>query len=223
MRAWLSWSSGKDSAWALHTLRQMTDVEVVGLLTSVTDPFDRVSMHSVRRELLEAQADALRLPLHVVSIPSPCPNATYEALMAEAVSVARSRRVTGMAFGDLFLRDVRDYRERMLADTGLHPLFPLWGRPTLQLAREMIHAGLRATITCVDPSQVDPAIVGRPFDDQLLSDLPPRVDPCAENGEFHTFAHGGPMFDAPIPVETGDVVARDGFVFCDVKRTHMHP
>jgi uncharacterized protein (TIGR00290 family) len=218
LRTWLSWSSGKDSAWALHTMRQAQDLEVVGLLTSVTEPFNRVSMHGVRRELLEAQAESVGLPLHVVEIPSPCPNEVYEQLMGVAVDAALGQGVQAMAFGDLFLADIRAYRERMLHGTGLTPVFPLWDRPTPTLAREMIAAGLKATVTCIDPRRVDPSVAGRTFDEALLADLPDDVDPCAENGEFHTFAHDGPMFSQPIRIQTGEVVERQGFVFCDLVR-----
>lgn len=215
-RTWLSWSSGKDSAWALHVLRDDPEVEVVGLLTTVTTPFDRVSMHGVRRALLEAQAAAAGLELHVVEIPSPCPNEVYAERMREAVDRARAAEVEAMAFGDLFLEDVRAYRERMLAPTGITARFPLWGRPTPTLSREMIDAGLRAVVTCVDPRRVPAGLAGRAYDHALLDALPADVDPCAENGEFHTLAIAGPMFRRPLEVRTGEVVERDGFVFCDV-------
>jgi uncharacterized protein (TIGR00290 family) len=215
-RAWVSWSSGKDGAWALHEMRRDPSIEVVGLLTTVTLPFDRVSMHGVRRSLLNAQARAVGLPLHVVEIPAPCSNEIYAARMEAALQEARGQRVDVMVFGDLFLEDVRAYRERMLAPTGIEPVFPLWGRPTGALAREMIDAGLRATIVCVDPQRAPREIAGRTFDHALLGSLPADVDPCGEHGEFHTFAHAGPMFDAPIDVRTGEVVERDGFVFVDL-------
>jgi uncharacterized protein (TIGR00290 family) len=215
-RIWISWSSGKDSAWALHELRRSPDVEVVGLLTTVTADYDRISMHGVRRELLMRQAEAVGLEVYVVEIPAPCPNAVYAAKMSAALDQARSRGVTGIAFGDLFLEDVRAYREAMLEPTGIAPLFPLWGRPTTALADEMIAAGLRAVVTCADPKQVDPALCGRAFDRALLDALPAAADPCAENGEFHTFAWDGPMFDAPVAIEVGQTVLRDGFVFTDV-------
>lgn len=215
-RVWLSWSSGKDSAWALHVLRQDPTVQVVGLLTTVTTPFDRVSMHGVRRTLLAAQAEAAGLPLHVVEIPSPCPNEVYAERMTAAIDRAHADRVDAMAFGDLFLEDVRAYRERMLAPTGITARFPLWGRPTPELSREMIAGGLRAVITCVDPRRVPASFAGRAYDQALLDALPPDVDPCAENGEFHTLTIAGPMFSHALEVQTGEVVERDGFVFCDV-------
>jgi uncharacterized protein (TIGR00290 family) len=216
MKALLAWSSGKDSAWSLHVLRDRGDVEVAGLLTTVNEAFGRVAMHAVRRELLEAQARAAGVPLHVVPIPSPCPNEVYEAAMARALAEARAAGVEAVAFGDLFLEDVRRYREERMAPTGLRPLFPLWGRPTRALAEEMIDGGLRARLTCVDPKVLDPSFAGRAFDRGLLEALPPDVDPCGERGEFHSFAWDGPMFDRPVPVAVGEVVHRDGFVFADL-------
>ena len=216
MRALLSWSSGKDSAHSLHVLRQDPDVEVVGLLTTVNAAANRVAMHAVRRDLLEAQAEAVGLPLLVVPIPSPCPNDVYEAAMAEALDGARARRIEGVAFGDLFLADVRRYREERMAGTGLVPLFPLWGRPTRELALEMLAAGLRARISCLDPRVLPAELAGREFDRDLLEALPAGVDPCGENGEFHTFAWDGPAFARPVPVRAGEVVTRDGFVFADL-------
>ena len=215
-RVLLAWSSGKDSAWTLQALRRLPDVEVAGLLTTVNEEFDRVAMHAVLRALLEAQAEAAGLPLVVVPIPSPCPNEVYEARMAQAVRDAIADRINGIAFGDLFLEDVRRYRERQMAGTGLRLLFPLWGRPTAGLAGEMVAGGLRARLTCVDPRVLDASFAGREFDGRLLSDLPPAVDPCGENGEFHTFAWDGPMFRRPVPVRSGSVVERDGFVFADL-------
>ena len=212
----LAWSSGKDSAWALHTLRQDPAVEVVGLLTTVNEAYDRVAMHAVRRALLEAQADAAGLPLTVVSIPSPCPNEVYEAAMAAALSAARARGVTGVAFGDLFLEDIRAYRERQMRGTGLGLHFPLWKRPTEALAADMIDGGLRARLTCVDPRVMPEGLAGEEFDRGLLARLPAGVDPCGENGEFHTFAWDGPMFRHAVPVRRGEVVRRDGFVFADL-------
>jgi uncharacterized protein (TIGR00290 family) len=215
-RILLAWSSGKDSAWALHVLRQAGEVEVAGLLTTVNATHGRVAMHAVRRRLLEAQARAVGLPLHAVDIPSPCSNAQYEAAMGAAVARARADGVTGVAFGDLFLEDVRAYRERMLAGTGIAPLFPLWGRPTRALAAELQQAGVRAHLTAVDPTQVPAELAGRPWDRALLDALPPAADPCGENGEFHTFVSAGPMFGAPLAVRVGAVVERDGFVFADL-------
>ncbi len=214
-RVLLSWSSGKDSAWALHVLRQQPGVEIVGLLTTLNSEFNRVAMHSTRRSVVEAQAAAAQLPLWIIPLPWPCSNAVYEERMAEACARAVRERVDAIAFGDLFLRDVRAYREKQLAPTGLEPLFPLWEIPTNQLARDMIDAGLRAKLVCVDPRQLDPTFAGRDFDAQFLHDLPDGVDPCGERGEFHTCVYAGPMFSAPIPLEAGEIVTRDGFVFAD--------
>jgi uncharacterized protein (TIGR00290 family) len=215
-KALVSWSSGKDAAWALHAARRAGDVEVVGLLTTVNEGFSRVAMHAVREELLDRQAAALGLPCRKVRLPWPCPNDTYEARMAEALSAARADGVGHVIFGDLFLADIRAYREAKLAGTGITPSFPLWGRDTRALAREMIDGGLRARLTCVDPRVLDRAFAGRAFDTTLLAELPPGVDPCGENGEFHSFAWDGPMFAAPVPVSPGEVVERDGFVFADL-------
>lgn len=215
-RAWLSWSSGKDSATALQVLQDDPDLEVVSLLVTVNAAADRIAMHAVRRSLLDAQAERLALPAHVVEIPSPCPNDVYEAKMSEALAVARADRVEAVVFGDLFLADVRAYREQAMAGTGIEPLFPLWGRPTGPLAHDMIDGGLHAVLTCVDPKQLDPSFVGRSFDEDLLLDLPAGVDPCGENGEFHTFVWDLPAFSGPIEVEVGEVVTRDGFAFADV-------
>lgn len=212
----LSWSSGKDAAWALHNLRQAEDVEVVGLLTTTNEAFGRVAMHAVRESLLEAQAEAAGLPLWKVPLPWPCPNEAYEARMAQACAEAVAEGIGAMAFGDLFLEDVRDYRIQKLAGTGLAPLFPIWNPDTAGLSRAMVAAGLKATLTCVDPRALDAAFVGRAFDAQLLADLPAGVDPCGERGEFHTFAWDGPMFRHPIPVRRGEAVERDGFVFADL-------
>jgi uncharacterized protein (TIGR00290 family) len=214
----LSWSSGKDSAWALHALRQRGDTEVVGLVTTVNEAFGRVAMHGVRSELVQAQADAAGLPLWSVPLPWPCSNDEYETRMRAVVDRARSAGVSALAFGDLFLEDIRAYRERLLAGTGIEPLFPVWGTPddTPRLARAMIASGFRATLACVDPRQLPPAFAGREFDPALLADLPPGVDPCGENGEFHTFCHAGPAFARPIPVRVGGVVERDGFAFADL-------
>ena len=212
----MSWSSGKDSAMALDVARTEGTVEVTALLSTVNADADRVAMHAVRRSLLEAQADRLGLALVTVNIPSPCSNEIYEERMAEAILAARSGDVTHVIFGDLFLRDVRAYREDRLAGTGISPLFPLWGRPTDVLAREMLESGLKAVITCVDPAQLGGEFAGRRFDADLLSELPAGVDPCGENGEFHTFVWDGPGFRSPVDVEIGQIVERDGFVFCDL-------
>jgi len=216
MKVLLAWSSGKDSAYSLHVLRQRDDVEVVGLLTTVNRAYDRVAMHAVRRTLLEAQAEAAGLPLHVAEIPSPCPNEVYEQAMEEALAQAIARGVSGVAFGDLFLEDVRRYREERMKPTGLQLLFPLWGRPTRPLAEEMIASGVKARLTCVDPRKLDRSFAGREFGGELLRDLPPGVDPCGEYGEFHSFAWDGPMFRRPLGVKGGEVVERDGFVFADL-------
>ena len=215
-KALLAWSSGKDSAWALHVLRQVQEIEVVGLLTTVNEVYDRVAMHAVRVGLLRVQAAAAGLPLWEVPIPSPCSNEAYEAAMSRAVARATSSGITVMAFGDLFLEDVRRYREERLAGTGLSPAFPIWGSPTAPLAREMVEAGLRAYLTCVDPGQMPGSFAGRAFDAKLLAELPASVDPCGERGEFHTFAWDGPMFSGPVRVRSGEVVTREGFVFADL-------
>jgi len=216
-RALLAWSSGKDSAWTLHVLREAGAVAVVGLLTTINEAFDRVAMHAVRRELLEAQARAAGLPLWPVPIPWPCANAEYERRMGAAVARARDAGIAHVAFGDLFLEDVRAYRVAQLAGTGVDPLFPLWGLPTDRLACDMLAAGLEAMITCVDPARLDASFVGRRFDAALLDALPPGVDPCGERGEFHTFCHAGPMFAARIPFAVGETVVRDGFTFADLR------
>jgi uncharacterized protein (TIGR00290 family) len=215
-KALLSWSSGKDAAWALQALRQAGEVEVVGLLTTTNSAFDRVAMHGVRETLLEAQAEAAGLPLWKVALPWPCPNEAYEACMAEACARAVAAGIEAMAFGDLFLEDVRDYRVQKLAGTGLRPLFPIWNPGTAELARDMVAGGLKATLVCVDPKVLDASFAGRDFDASLLADLPAGVDPCGERGEFHTFAWDGPMFRHPVPVRRGEVVEREGFVFADL-------
>ena len=213
----VSWSSGKDSAWMVHRLRQQ-GVPLGGVLTTINEPAQRVAMHAVRVDLLQAQAAALGLPLRMVPIPSPCSNDAYESAMGAAVARAVADGFTHVAFADLFLADIRKYREERLANTGLTPIFPLFGddSATPSLAREMIAGGLRARITCVDPKQLDRRFGGREFDGALLEDLPPGTDPCGERGEFHTFAYDGPMFSRPIPIDTGVTVERDGFVFTDL-------
>jgi uncharacterized protein (TIGR00290 family) len=217
MKILVSWSSGKDSAWMLHRLNQDHAGAVAGLLTTTNAAFDRVAMHAVRRSLVERQAGAARLPLHVVPLPWPCSNQDYEQLMAAAIADLASQDFTHVAFGDLFLEDVRQYRESRLAGTGLTPLFPLWQpTSTADLARAMIRGGLEARLTCVDPGVLDASFAGRRFDAALLADLPAAVDPCGERGEFHSFAYAGPMFAEPIAVEVGPRVERDGFVFCDL-------
>jgi uncharacterized protein (TIGR00290 family) len=215
-RALVAWSSGKDAAWALHEVRRAGELEVVGLLTTLTDTFSRVSMHAVREELLDRQALAAGLPCHKVRIPWPCPNEIYEARMSAALATARAQGITHVVFGDLFLSDVRAYREAKLAGTGIAPVFPLWGRDTRRLAGEMLDGGLEARLTCVDPRKLDRSLAGRAFDAALLAALPEGVDPCGEHGEFHSFAWAGPMFSAPVPVVPGEVVEREGFVFADL-------
>src|SRR5688572_17624086 len=217
MKTLVSWSSGKDSAWLIHTLRGMPDVEIGALLTTINESAQRVAMHAVRVELLQVQANALALPLWQIPIPSPCPNETYERAMAAAVRRAVDEGFTHVAFGDLFLEDVRRYREERLAGTGLTPMFPLFGANTRELAREMVSAGLRARLTCVNPQVLDRSFAGREFNEQFLAELPAAVDPCGERGEFHSFAYDGPMFTHPISITTGVVVERDGFVFCDLE------
>lgn len=212
----VSWSSGKDSAWMVHVLRQRGDVQLGGLLTTINDSAQRVAMHAVRVDVLQAQAGALGLPLWRIPIPSPCPNEVYERAMGEAVARAVAEGFTHVAFGDLFLEDVRRYREERLAGTGLEPLFPLFGADTAALAREMIAGGLRARITCVNPKVLDRGFAGREFDAALLAELPAAIDPCGERGEFHTCAYAGPMFSRPVQIETGITIERDGYVFTDL-------
>ena len=215
-RAVVSWSSGKDAAFSLAEVRREGRLDVVGLFTTVTADFRRVSMHGVREALLESQARATGLPLRKVEIPFPCPNAVYEAAMGAEVERMRSDGITHIIFGDLFLKEVRAYREARLAGTGITPDFPLWGRSTGELARAMIASGLEARIVCLDPRKLPKEFAGRPFDAALLRDLPASVDPCGENGEFHTYATAGPMFSNSIPVVEGPTVERDGFVFTDL-------
>jgi uncharacterized protein (TIGR00290 family) len=212
----LSWSSGKDSAWSLHVLRGLPGVEVAGLLTTFNEAFDRVAMHAVRRRLVEAQAEAAGVPLWAVPLPWPCSNEEYERRMREVCRRAVAEGVEAVAFGDLFLAEIRAYRERQLEGTGLQPVFPLWERPTAELAREMIRGGLRARLTAVDPRRLPGGFAGREFDASLLADLPEGADPCGENGEFHTFVYGAPVFRRPVQVATGEIVERDGFVFADL-------
>jgi uncharacterized protein (TIGR00290 family) len=215
-KLWLAWSSGKDSAWALHTLRARGEFEVVALLTTVNQTHARVAMHAVRESLLETQARAVALPLVNVPIPSPCPNEVYESAMSAAMERAREEGVTHVAFGDLFLEDIRRYREERLALCNMTPVFPIWRRDTHALAAEMLAAGLRAIVTCVDPKRLAPEFAGRVWNEEFLRDLPPGVDPCGENGEFHSFAFAGPMFRPALCVQRGEIVTRDGFVFADV-------
>lgn len=215
MKTLLSWSSGKDSAWSLHVLKSNPEIELCGLFTTLNETYDRVAMHGVRRVLVEAQAHAAKLPIHFIPIPNPCPNDIYEDMLGVFVQKMRSEEIECMAFGDLFLEDIRAYRENNLKGTGIEPIFPIWGMPTDELAQEMIDAGLKAHLSCVDPKALSPDFVGRAYDQELLDHLPVSVDPCGERGEFHTFASAGPMFETPIPVVPGETVTREGFVFQD--------
>lgn len=214
----LSWSSGKDSTWALHTLRQQTDVEIVGLLTTFNESNNRVAMHGVRMELVEKQAEAAGIPLWAVPLPFPCSNEEYESRMHAVIERARVEGVTQVAFGDLFLEDIRAYRETMMSGTGIQPIFPIWRTrdDTKALAQEMLKNNLRTVLTTVDSKQLEPAFAGRIFDEHLLNELPANVDRCGENGEFHTFCFDGPMFDHPISIQVGETVSRDGFAFTDI-------
>ncbi len=216
-RVLLSWSSGKDSAWTLHVLRHQA-IDVVGLLTTFNGAFDRVAMHAVRSGLVAAQAAATGLPLWSVPLPWPCSNSEYERLMSGVLQRAVAARITHVAFGDLFLEDIREYRVRQLAPTGIEPLFPLWCSPreTPALARAMLDGGLKAVVTCVDPNKLPATFAGRAYDATMLADLPPGIDPCGERGEFHTFCFDGPMFSQPIAVRVGEILSRDGFSFADI-------
>jgi uncharacterized protein (TIGR00290 family) len=215
-KALIAWSSGKDSAWALHETRRTGDWDIVGALTTVTDTFGRVSMHGVREELLQAQLDAVGLPPIVVYLPFPCSNEIYEQKMAAAMDEARASGITHIIFGDLFLEDVRVYRERQLSGTGIMPVFPVWGRPTSVLAREMIEAGVEAHLSTVDLRKLPASFTGRRFDSALLASLPAGTDPCGENGEFHSFVSAGPMLSRSISVTVGEIVERDGFAYADL-------
>jgi len=215
-RALIAWSSGKDSAWALHEVRAAGEFEIAGALTTVTENFARVSMHGVREELVLAQLASARLSPRIVRIPFPCPNETYEARMAAAMAEAKAGGVTHVIFGDLFLEDIRAYREAQLAKIGMQAVFPLWQRPTAPLAREMLAAGVEAHLVCVDPGRLPASLAGRRFDACLLQDMPDGVDPCGENGEFHTFISAGPMFEREIAVRVGETVERDGFAYADL-------
>ena len=216
MKILLSWSSGKDSAWALHLLQRSHPGTVAALLTTVNADVSRVAMHGVRQDVLEAQARAAALPLRIVHIPNPCSNEIYERRMGAAVASAVADGFTHVAFGDLFLQDIRSYRERQLAGSGLEPLFPLWELPTRALAEEMVDSGIRARLACVDTRVISPAFVGREFDRRLLGDLPPDIDPCGENGEFHTCVYDGPMFSHPVAIRVGRAEFRDPFIWADL-------
>jgi len=212
----LSWSSGKDSAWALHVLRQQPEIDLVGLFCTVNQEFSRVAMHAVRIQLLLKQAESIGLPVQIINLPFPCSNSEYESIMEKFICEARQQEITCMAFGDIFLEDVRQYREKALSNTGIEPLFPLWGIPTDKLSKEMVNSGLKAQITCIDPKVLPPEFAGNEYCASFLEKLPPNVDPCGENGEFHTFAFDGPMFNEKIKFSIGEVVTRDGFVFADL-------
>jgi uncharacterized protein (TIGR00290 family) len=215
-RTLLSWSSGKDSAWSLYLLQLQNEYEIVGLLTTFNREANRVAMHGVRRDLARAQAKAAGIPLWEVDLPSPCSNADYESIMSETCKTAVQSGIEYVAFGDLFLRDIRAYREKQLEGSGLQPIFPVWDLPTRELAHQMIDSRVKAKLACVDCKCLSPQFVGREFDEQLLSDLPPEIDPCGENGEFHSFVYAGPMFRYDLPVKVGEIVSRDRFVFADL-------
>lgn len=214
----LSWSSGKDSAWTLHTLRQKTNVEIVGLLTTFNETNNRAAMHAVRLELVQAQAQAAELPLWPVPLPFPCSNEEYESRMRSVIERAKRDGVSHIAFGDLFLEDIRAYRERMMAGTGIEPIFPLWRArdDTKALAEEMLAGGLRAALITIDSKRLSPAFAGRMYDERLLAELPSAVDPCGENGEFHTFCFDGPMFSHPISLQFGETIEREGYLYTDI-------
>jgi uncharacterized protein (TIGR00290 family) len=215
-RTLLSWSSGKDSAWSLHLLRRDPSIEVTALLTTFNSAADRVAMHAVRRELVEAQARRIALPLWSIDLPWPCSNMVYENLMRDIFRRALTEDISAVAFGDLFLQDIRDYRERQMEATGIKPLFPVWQIPTSELAEDLIRAGVKAKVTCIDSSKLDISYAGREYDREFLQSLPAGIDPCGENGEFHTFVYDAPVFTSAIKVEVGDMLERDGFVFADV-------
>lgn len=218
-KALMSWSTGKDSAWTLYKLQQNQDVELVGLFCTINKEFERVAIHGVRVELLKQQAERLRLPIEIIELPYPCSNADYETIMGQFIERAKGQAIEYFAFGDLFLEDIRNYREKQFKGSGIKPIFPIWGIPTDELSRDMVSSGVRAVITCIDPKQIPEEFVGRVYDDDFLDALPDTVDPCGENGEFHSFAFSGPMFKEPIDIVVGDIVHRDGFVFADVLET----
>jgi uncharacterized protein (TIGR00290 family) len=212
----LAWSSGKDSAWALHVLKQNPEIELVGLFSTINEAFNRVAMHAVRLELLMKQAQFAGLPMDIINIPFPCSNQEYEDRMAAFIEKALEKKIERIAFGDLFLEDVRKYREEKLEGTGITPIFPLWGIPTRTLSKEMIWGGLKAVITSIDPKLMPPEFIGKQYNQSFLQQIPDTVDPCGENGEFHTFAFSGPMFKEPINITVGEIVHRDGYVFADI-------
>ncbi len=218
-RILLSWSSGKDSVWALHLLRQRGNVEIAALLTTFNGALNRVAMHSVRRELAAAQAGRAGLPLWPADLPWPCPNGAWETAIADACRRAVAEGIDAVAFGDLFLQDIRDYRERQLEPTGLRPLFPLWQMPTGELARDLVTSGVKAKVVCIDLAKLDGSYAGREYDLEFLRSLPSGIDPCGENGEFHTFVYDAPVFSSPIPIEVGEKIERDGFAFADILPT----
>jgi len=212
----MSWSSGKDSAWALHQLQQDPTIEVTGLFCTITGEFKRATMHAVRVELLKQQAQSIGLPLELIEIPYPCSNDAYGEIMGKFIEKAKQANIQCIAFGDLFLEDVRNYRQEKLAGTDIEPIFPLWNIPTNELAQQMLDGGLKTVITCVDPKQISKDFVGREYCQSFLNDLPQTADPCGEKGEFHSFVFDGPMFNHPIDISLGEVVERDGFIFIDV-------
>lgn len=215
-RTLLSWSSGKDSAWALHVLRRQSDIDVVRLFSTVNQKFERVAMHAVRNELLQQQAESVGLPIQVIPIPDPCSNAEYENIMGEFIEQAKEQRIDCIAFGDLYLEDIRKYREEKLGGTGITPIFPLWGKDTEALSKEMLECGLRAIITCIDPRNMPADLAGKEYNASFLEQIPAGVDPCGENGEFHSFAFDGPMFKSAVNILVGETVSRDGFIFTDL-------
>jgi uncharacterized protein (TIGR00290 family) len=215
-RTLLSWSSGKDSAWALYLLEKDTNVDLIGLFTVVNEKYDRVAMHAVRTELLQKQADALGFPLKIIHIPDPCNDEEYKKVMSGFMENVFSQKIEYMAYGDLFLQDIRNYRENHLKGTGIMPIFPLWNKPTKELAEEILYSGVCAYITCVDPRKMSPECIGQKWSRSLIDSLPKTVDPCGENGEFHTVVVDGPMFKKPVKVSVGEVIERDGFVFADI-------
>jgi len=212
----MSWSSGKDSAWALYKLQQDPQFDLVGLFCTVNKAFERVAMHGVRVKLLQKQAQSIGLPLEIIELPYPCTNANYEEIMSLFIEKANNKKIDCFAFGDLFLEDIRRYREESLKGSGIKPIFPIWGIPTDKLSRDMIDSGLKTVITCVDPKQAPIELAGKEYDDAFLDSIPKSVDPCGENGEFHSFAYNGPMFQYPIDISVGEIVNRDNFVFADV-------